>query len=171
MADRVEEVGLAQADASVEEDGVIDRPWRLGDGLAGRPSELVGGADHERLERVARRGIVGRGADGTLARGDGGALWLWVDLDGDARVPAEYRAGGGPDRVDVMVCDPVAGEGVGRADVEVVAVQASEPAGTQPRCQGGFGNLPLEGRKQARPQRVKHARSSSLASQRSPPIP
>ncbi len=113
MADRVEEVGLAQADASVEEDGVIDRPWRLGDGLAGRPSELVGGADHERLERVARRGIVGRGADGTLARGDGGALWLWVDLDRDARVPAEYRAGGGPNRVDVMVCAQSRVKGLG----------------------------------------------------------
>ena len=64
VADGVEEVGLAQTDASVEEDGVIGGPWRLGNGLAGRLRELVGGADHEGLEGVAGREIVGRGAGG-----------------------------------------------------------------------------------------------------------
>ena len=53
MADGVEEVGLAEADPPVEEEGVVGRRGMLGDGLAGRLGKLVGGADHEGLERVA----------------------------------------------------------------------------------------------------------------------
>jgi hypothetical protein len=53
VADRVEQVGLAQADTAVDEERVVGLRGQLGDGLAGRLGELIGVADHEGIEGVA----------------------------------------------------------------------------------------------------------------------
>jgi hypothetical protein len=53
VADRVKEVGFAQADTPVDEERVIGLRGELGDGLARRLGELIGVADHEGIEGVA----------------------------------------------------------------------------------------------------------------------
>ena len=52
VADRVEQVRLAEADAAVDEERVVGLRGQLGDRLAGGLRELVGVADHEGIEGV-----------------------------------------------------------------------------------------------------------------------
>jgi len=156
VAHRVKQVGLPETDPPVEEEGAIGRPGQLRDRLAGRLGKLVGAADHEGLERVARRQVVEGGPGDALARERGRGLGLRVHLDRDLRVGAEHGAGGGLDRVHVVLPDPVARELVGREDPQTVAVRREKPAGAQPRFQGGVGDLTFEGGEQARPQGFKH---------------
>src|SRR5438105_3745985 len=54
MADRMHQVGFAQADAAVDEQRVIGARRRLRDGATRRMCELVGGTDDERVERITR---------------------------------------------------------------------------------------------------------------------
>ena len=54
VADGVHEVGLAEADAAVEEERVVGLRWALGDRLRGGACELVAGAEDEAVEVVAR---------------------------------------------------------------------------------------------------------------------
>jgi len=51
----VEEVGLAEADAAVQEDGVVGASRRFADGLAGGIGEPVGRGRDERIEGVVFR--------------------------------------------------------------------------------------------------------------------
>ena len=60
MADGVQQVGLAEAHAAVEEERVVALRRVLGDGLGGGVGELVGLAHDERAEQVLRV-EVGRG--------------------------------------------------------------------------------------------------------------
>ena len=53
MPDGVHEVGLAQAYAPVEEEGVVHLGGLLGHRPGGRNRQLVVGAHHEALEGVA----------------------------------------------------------------------------------------------------------------------
>ncbi len=80
VADGVHEVGLAHADAAVEEERVVGLGGSLGDGDGGGEGELVAGAGDEAVEVVARvelRGCVPVEA-GLLGRGCGlgGGGWL-----------------------------------------------------------------------------------------------
>ena len=54
VPDRLQQVGLAQADAAVDEQRVPARGWRLGHHARRRVGELVGRADDELVEGVAR---------------------------------------------------------------------------------------------------------------------
>ena len=54
VADRVHQVGLAEADPAVQEERVVGVPGSLGDRQAGRVSQPVGRADDEVGEGVAR---------------------------------------------------------------------------------------------------------------------
>ena len=54
LADRVEQMGLAQPDTAVKEQRVVGFPGSLGDRLGGGTGEIVVVADDERLERVLR---------------------------------------------------------------------------------------------------------------------
>ena len=57
VADRLQEVGLAEADAAVDEQRVPARRGRVGDHARRRVGELVGRADDELVERVARHQV------------------------------------------------------------------------------------------------------------------
>ena len=63
VTDGVEEMGLAETDAAVDEQRVVGLGRELGDRLAGRLRELVGVADDEGVERVAGRESRWRGPD------------------------------------------------------------------------------------------------------------
>ncbi len=93
MSDRVKQVRLPQADAAVDEERVVRAGGQLGHSLAGRLSELVRIADDEGLEGIARAEAGRRGQLVFDRRGNGGR-GLPVDLDRDARVAPEHRAGG-----------------------------------------------------------------------------
>src|SRR6266545_4582310 len=54
LRDRLQEVGLAEPGAAVDEERVVRLRRRLGDGQRGRVCEAVRRADHERVERVLR---------------------------------------------------------------------------------------------------------------------
>ena len=54
MADGVQQVGLAEPDAAVEEERVVAVRGALGDGPRGGVRELVGAADDEGVEGVLR---------------------------------------------------------------------------------------------------------------------
>ena len=66
VSDGLHQVGLAHADAAVQEQRVVGLRRTLGDRLAGRVRELVAAADHERVKGVAR--IQLRGAIPVEAR-------------------------------------------------------------------------------------------------------
>ena len=53
-ADRLNQMGLAEAGLSVDEERVVGASRRLGDGQRGRMGEAVGGPDHELVEGVLR---------------------------------------------------------------------------------------------------------------------
>ena len=77
VADGVHEMGLAHADAAVEEERVVGLGGALGDGLGGGHGELVAAADDEGVELVARVELGG-GVPveaGLLGRGGGWAGW------------------------------------------------------------------------------------------------
>jgi hypothetical protein len=63
VADRVQQVGLAEADAAVDEEGVEAGAGLVGGGPRGRGGELVAGALDEVLEAVAARELRRRGGD------------------------------------------------------------------------------------------------------------
>ena len=54
LADRLHQVGLAEADAAVNEKRIVGSRRRLRDRETGRVRNLVVRPDHERFERVAR---------------------------------------------------------------------------------------------------------------------
>jgi hypothetical protein len=52
LADRVQQVGFAQADSAVEKERIVGFAGRLGHGLGGGAGEIVVVADDERFKRV-----------------------------------------------------------------------------------------------------------------------
>ena len=59
VAHGVEQVGLAEPDAAVDEQGVEPLSWILGGGLSGRGGELVAGTQDEVLEAIAVQDAAG----------------------------------------------------------------------------------------------------------------
>ena len=86
VADRLEEVGLAETAATIDEEGVVGPGRGVGDGLGGGVCELVVGADNEASEGVggihSRRG--GGRHLGSLGGLLGGGMFLvkWLGLFG-----------------------------------------------------------------------------------------
>ncbi len=78
VADRVQEMGLAEAGSAVEEERVVGLRGQLGDGEGGGVGEAVALADHELVEGVARVELVLRasGPAGALGAEDGSAAVL-----------------------------------------------------------------------------------------------
>ena len=133
VADGVEQVRLAQADAAVDEERVVGLGGRLGHGQRGRLGEAVGRPGDEglegepglqaarapRLERghaLARRG----GGEGLLLGGLGRRL-AGLDRDLDLQIrPADLEEGVAQER-QVALADPLAQElGVDREHDAVV---------------------------------------------------
>ena len=89
VPDGLHQVGLAHADAAIEEQRVVGLRRTLGDRLAGGVGELVAAADHERVEGVAR--IQLRGAVPVKARL--GAAAAAQDRCVRAERPPSWRTG------------------------------------------------------------------------------
>ena len=73
VADRVQEMGLADAGRAVEEERVVGLPGQLGDGQRGGVGEAVAVADHELVEGVLRVQARRRSRASSAARGRRGA--------------------------------------------------------------------------------------------------
>ena len=156
VTDRVEEVGLAQADSAVDEQRVVGARRQLGDGLASGLGELVRVADHERVERVAGGETWRR--DGRLGfiRLAGGRRSLAVDVERDARIAAEDFAGRGLQRLGVVLVEPIARVRVRRGDLDVIALDGRQPAWAEPRVERRRGHLGRQGDEHAAPQGFEH---------------
>ena len=113
VADRVQEMRLAQADPAVDEEGVVGLRGQLGYCLTGGLGKLVRGPDDEGVEGVARiqplrgsatrarcerrrRRVAGRGLLGGL-----------IDDDRDPRLTADHALGRLLERLKMVLDQPV----------------------------------------------------------------
>ena len=123
LADRLEQVGLAEAGPAVDEERVVRLRGSFRDGQRRRVREAVRGADDEGVERVLR---LDRGRGGRLLRRlfqRPGALDVVVDRELDAALLAGRVAHGGADQVDEVPFDPLAREVVRDREDEGIVVQ------------------------------------------------
>ncbi len=114
VADGVHEVGLAHADAAVEEEGVVGAGGSFGDGLCGGHGELVSGADDKGVELV-----------------------LGIELGGGAPVEAGLLGSGAGCGGGMAAVQGV--EGAGARGVGAVAGQRCEAAILADTGSGGLG--------------------------------
>ena len=163
MADRVHQVRLAQADASVEEERVVGLSGGVGDGAAGGVGEAAAVAHHEGGE-----GEVG------IETGDAAALEVGVDAVGEQRGVGGFVVGkrrrlvrrrcrrgidgdgdlalergqlgqGLADERHVSLGQPVTSQACGHTDGEQASFGALEEDGVaQPRLVAGAGELKAE---------------------------
>jgi hypothetical protein len=147
VADRVEQVRLAQPHPAVDEERVVGLGRQLGHRLAGGLGELVGGAHDERVEGVARIESLGGPDDGgppgrcrrrriVRCRRD-----RVVDHDRHARLAAQGLERRLSEGVEVMLGEPVTRESIGGADADVVALDRQEATRSYPRIDHGGGKL------------------------------
>ena len=108
-ADRVEQVGLAQPGAAVDEEGVVGVGGVGRDGKRGRVRELVGGADDEGVEGVVVLPAAHRAVRVGGQRLDGRGLSRRgaVAGDVDADLKAEDLLEGGLEDGGVLLLDDV----------------------------------------------------------------
>ena len=148
LADRLQQVRLAEAGAAVDQERVVGLAGRLGDGQRRGVREAVRRADHERVERVLRqerRAAIG--ARRRLGRprlgGDAGRrlaaraaldrLAVVAD-DGEAHLePLARPRRGLADEIGEVPLDPRTRELVRHADLEIVACQADRASRAEPR--------------------------------------
>ena len=145
MPDGVEQVGLAEADAAVDEERIVGRGGVLGHGQAGGLGELVGRADDERLERVPGiegRGRRGRGGGDRRRRRGGGKRA--VDGQDDVRAGPEQVRGGRLEGGQVMLLDVLTGELVGHGQLQAVIVVAEKAGRADPVRERLGGKVALE---------------------------
>ena len=155
VPDGVEKVGLAQADAAVDEERVIAVAGAVRDGEAGGVGELVPRADDEPVEGVpaverrvgppvADRRILGGLEE--LRGGDRGRQRLLLpshhDVDGD--LLAELLAGRLLDLVDVVVLDPLLEELVRGGDEQDRPLARDETEGPEPGLENLLGHRSLQ---------------------------
>ena len=95
-ADRLQEMGLAEPRAAVDEERVVGLCRRLGDGQRRRVREAVRRADHEVVERVLRVGAGLAVAPGDRDRGAAGASTSPVAASTSSVTASRVRACRGP---------------------------------------------------------------------------
>ena len=193
MADRVHQMGLAQADAAVQVKRVVRAGRGLADGHRGRVGELVRRADHERFERVAGvqttgRRVRGRGGDlprhgsrvalrapdpGCRGGGWGGALpgrvaphggfQLLVDDELQADAVASNLGHRFRDHLGVVLVQPAAAELAGHPDRHAVAGVLDERGLAEPRVEAVPVDLGFDAGEKLRPDVVRHRRDGCPA--------
>ena len=145
VADRLQEVGLAEADAAVDEERVPARRRRLRDHARRGVRELVGRADDELVEGVARD-QVGRAAPATGAaapmrraassgrrrRGPPRPRRSSSDLEVDGERPLRARLEVLEDRGEEVILEPLLVIAVRRPQADAPVVDADALDGTQP---------------------------------------
>src|SRR5215470_4058037 len=156
MSHRVEEVRLPQADSTVDEEWIVGARRQLGHRLAGGLGELIRVADDEGVERVAD-GEAG-GGDRRLRLGSGGDghARFAVDIEGNARIPAEHVARRRLKRLRVVLMEPIPRVRIRRGDLDVITFDGREAARTKPGVEGGGWDPGTQGDQHAAPQRIKH---------------
>jgi hypothetical protein len=129
VPDRVHEMGLAEADPAVEEEGVVGLRGDLGDRAGGRVGELVRRAHHEAVEGVLgiERGGRSRIVFGRLRDGLGG-----LALEGDADLAPIQLRQGLRDHALVVLREPVLELGVRHVDAEQGALEDQVVGGLEP---------------------------------------
>ncbi len=146
VADRVQEVGLAEPRRGVEEERVVGLARKLGDGEGGRVGEAVAVADDELLEAVA-------GVERNSVRLDLGSIGaLWLRGDPEARSPAnvncgfvaEDRAQQRLEHAAVALGDPRPGVGRRARASSVLPSQELELERGEPDVVGGVADEPAE---------------------------
>jgi hypothetical protein len=133
MADRVQQVGLAEAGAAIEKQRVVAVRGALGDGARRGVRELVGGADDEGLEHVARVELRLGG------RGESRLRSPLLESEDDAGRPGQRGRGGVEERA-VGFLEGVQEVRVGRHEDDFVGLLAPHPQGFDP----GLEVVPLE---------------------------
>ncbi len=148
-ADGVEQVGFTEADAAIDEEGVIGLAGGMGYGECGGVGEAVIGADDEILEgifgiegEVAYSGANAVGLLGGWGGAGGGAFGfggrVFGAVFGDAEDDFQGAAGGGfediLDEVQVVVLDPQFAEVIGDLKGEAVLVDGSGGEGGEPQA-------------------------------------
>src|SRR5438093_840936 len=143
MADRLQQVRLAEAGTAVDEERVVGLGRRLRDGKRGRVREAVRRTDHEEVERVLRVGaaeLASRPLDPTddrrLARlglrlSGPGAV---VDSEVDARLAPDHVTNRSLDQPEKVPFDPLAGEVVRHRDREVAVTELEAASLREPRA-------------------------------------
>ncbi len=194
VADRVQEVGLAEAGGTVDEQRVVGAAGALGDRQRGGVREAVRGADHELVEGVAgvqrargpgaRRPVVGRVGERDRAervevvvlddhrhrrRGHGERL-VFLGRGLDEELDAHRHPDGVTDRVGeharVARTDPFRRQRAGHAEQQALAVVAEGPDAVEPCGPGGGRELVSEGRRTLVPDVVGRQRSPFFSPRR-----
>ena len=149
LRDGLQQVRLAEPRVAVDHERVVGLAGRLGDRQCGGVREAVGAADHERAERVLRaQRLGGLGAARALgrlrprggrSRSDlrlGARPLVRVLADEEAHRHARIgRDGGLAHQLGEMALDPRAGELVGDADLEHVALERERAGRREPRTE------------------------------------
>jgi hypothetical protein len=155
VADGMEQMGLAETDAAVDEEGVVGGGRELGHGETGRLGELVGGADDEGLERVTPIEVGGRRGGGGRG-GRGGRRGGAVDGEDDVGPGAEASRGGGLEIWEVVVLDVAADKLIGDGYFQAVVPVAEETARPEPGVEHLGRELPFEEAEETLPEVVRH---------------
>ena len=121
VADRVQQMGLAEADAAVEKQRVVGLGMPVGDGEARRVGHLVARADDERVEGVLavedRAAVVDRPREGQVVLSRPFLLLLALNrLENDGALATGDRGGGLADQDLEVLVEPVPGELAGHRD-------------------------------------------------------
>ena len=136
LRDRLQEVGLAEPGAAVDEERVVRLRRRLGDRERGRVREAVRRADHERVEGVLR--VAGRRRPARRRCASTASRLLRALGLGDGELDPPLVAGrvadGSADQADEMAFDPVAREVVRNGEHELVVVQLESLHVVEPRA-------------------------------------
>jgi hypothetical protein len=148
MTDGVEQVGLAEAHAAVDEQGIVRLRELLPDRHAGRVRELVARPDHERVEGVFRIEL-GAGVAGTARGAALGLLFLpWdsrgivllgqdqPDLDLVEHQVFERR----PQQAQIMLLEPFLEKTIRKQDLDAVLLDRPQRQRTEP----GLEALPAD---------------------------
>ena len=138
VADGVDEMGLPQADAAVDEERVVVVARLVGDRLGRRVGELVARADDEVVEgvlgqqrRAPRRGLSGRCGGGASGKNSCCARRGHGQRQA-AHLTAAQTLHGAFEGVETAVTDDVGDQLAGRLDDDGVAAQGHRP---QPAAQ------------------------------------
>lgn len=140
VADGVHEVGFAEADGAVDEEGVVGAGGGFGDGLGGGVGKLVVDADDEALEDVAGDEVGfggGAGGGGFFVWGGFGGLAVGGEgFESDFGVPAGDEVEAIAELAEVVFLDPVLVDGVFDAEGEEAGFVGEDADGGEPAAEG-----------------------------------
>jgi hypothetical protein len=130
VTDGLEQMGLAEADAAVDEERVVGLGGDFGDRLRGRVGHLIRGTDHEGLEGVLR--VQGRGLDHRKGFNAAEVLHVALEPDGGVAEACEHLR----NETRVILQEPVAKGRAGHADAQHRPIERAKGGGPEPGDEG-----------------------------------